>query len=290
MGSPESEKGRFENEGPQHRVRITKPFYLGTYEVTKGQFDRFVRDQNYKSEVERDERGGIGIDGETSTRSIKYSWRNTGFSQTDDHPVVNVTWNDAVAFCDWLTEKEGRTYLLPTEAQWEYACRSGTTGPFQTGSDPEGLALVGNVADGTAEARFPGFTSIIAEDGYVFTAPVGTYRANQFGVYDMHGNVMEWCRDRYDGSVYKSRSGITTDPFVTIGEKDPYGPGGRDYRVFRGGCWHTSWDAHSAFRGCSFPDFRFHTLGFRVSTTAGPGQVTQSPSPGSPSPEPLETK
>ena len=108
----------------------------------------------------------------------KYSWRNAGFEQTDEHPVVNVSWNDAVAFCKWLSRKEGKTYRLPTEAEWEYACRAGTTTRYYSGDDPETLAKVGNVADATAKAKFPDWKyTIKASDGYVFTAPVGSVQA-----------------------------------------------------------------------------------------------------------------
>ena len=124
-----------------------------------------------------------------------YSWRNVGFAQTDLHPVVCVSWNDAVAFCDWLSRKEGKTYRLPTEAEWEYACRAGTTTRYWCGDDPEGLARAANVPDASAKSLFPAWKTIGASDGCVFTAPVGSYRPNPFGLYDMHGNAWQWCSD-----------------------------------------------------------------------------------------------
>ena len=128
----------------------------------------------------------------------KYSWRNAGFEQTDEHPVVCMSWNDAVEFCKWLSRKEGKTYRLPTEAEWEYACRAGTTTRYYSGDDPETLAKVGNVADAAAKAKFPEWTwTIKASDGYVFTAPVGRFKPNAFGLYDMHGNAGQWCADWY---------------------------------------------------------------------------------------------
>ena len=117
----------FKDEHPQHRVRITKPFYLGTYHVTRGQFRQFVKDTGYKTDAEKGEKPGAfgwNPDKKESDFNEKYSWRNAGFEQTDEHPVVNVSWNDAVAFCKWLSKKEGKTYRLPTEAEWEYACRA----------------------------------------------------------------------------------------------------------------------------------------------------------------------
>ena len=130
----------FKDEHPQHRVRITKPFYLGTYHVTRGQFRQFVADAGYKTDAEKGEKPGAwGWDPDKKVFgfSEKYSWRNAGFEQTDEHPVVNVSWNDAVEFCKWLSKKESKTYRLPTEAEWEYACRAGTTTRYYSGDDPE---------------------------------------------------------------------------------------------------------------------------------------------------------
>ncbi len=230
MGSPDGEEGHEDDEGPQHRVKITKPFYIGIHEVTKGQFARFVADQSYKTEPERDGKGGLGYNESASKFELdpQYTWKNTGFAQTDDHPVVNVTWNDAVAYCEWLSSKEGKKYRLPTEAEWEYACRAGTTTAYQTGDDPEQLATIGNVADGTAKAKFSNWTyAINARDGYVFTAPAGRFKSNEFGLYDMHGNVWEWCADEYDSEAYKKRSSGIEDPIVDTGSGSS--------RVLRGG-------------------------------------------------------
>ena len=144
MGSPAGEQGRYDNED-QHDVEITKSFYLGKYEVTRRQFRRFVEDRDYETDGEKDDLGGFGYDAEehcwkgpkfdSQTFKLegpgtKYSWRDAGFAQTDEHPVVNVSWNDAKAYCDWLTQKEGKKYCLPTEAEWEYSCRAGTTTPL----------------------------------------------------------------------------------------------------------------------------------------------------------------
>ena len=256
----------FKGEHPQHRVRITKPFYLGTYHVTRGQFRQFVKDSGYKTDAEKGDvyvpPGAFGWDPEKKAfYHIKdYSWRKAGFEQTDEHPVVNVTWNDAVAFCQWLSRKEGNTYRLPTEAEWEYACRAGTTTRYHSGDDPETLAKVANVADATAKAKFPNLGwAIKASDGYVFTAPVGQFKPNAFGLYDMHGNAWQWCADWY-GADYYGKSPVD----------DPTGPDSGTVRVLRGGSWYF-WSVftRSAQRYRGTPGDRHigHCAGFRVART-----------------------
>jgi formylglycine-generating enzyme len=249
----------FHSEHPQHRVRITRPFYLGTYHVTRGQFRLFVKDSGYKTDAEKsDEPGGEGLlpDKKTFGFNADFSWRNVGFEQTDDHPVVCVSWNDAGAFCQWLSRKEGKSYRLPTEAEWEYACRAGTTTRYYSGDDPETLAKVGNVADAAlkAEAGLNAKHTIRANDGYVFTAPVGQFKPNAFGLFDMHGNAWQWCADWYDERFY---SASPVD--------DPRGPAFGLYRVLRGGsCITGPFYARSANRLPDAPDGRNLFPGFRV--------------------------
>ena len=279
MGSPESDTDAEDGEKPPRKVKITRPFYLGKHEVTKGQFAKFVAAKSYKTEPERDGEGGYGYDPATSEfegRKPQYTWRSTGWTYDDDHPVVNVTWNDAVAFCNWQSEAEGLTpcyradgasfiavagngYRLPTEAEWEYACRAGTTTRYSSGNDPETLATVGNVADGTAKLKFSDWTYAIAsQDGYVFTAPVGKFKANAFGLHDMHGNVWEWCADCYDSGYYATRP-----------ESDPQGPSQGSSRVYRGGSWDFGASyCRSAFRDGFTPDIRSFILGFRLARSS----------------------
>jgi formylglycine-generating enzyme required for sulfatase activity len=242
-------------EHPQHRVRITRPFYLGTYHVTRGQFRQFVEATGYKTDAERDGLGARGYDGDDFEQKPEYTWRNAGFEQTDAHPVVNVSWNDAAAFCQWLSRQEGKSYRLPTEAEWEYACRAGTTTRYSSGDDPETLAQVGNVADATAKEKFPHWTfTMRATDGYVFTAPVGQFRPNAFGLCDMHGNAWQWCADWYGAEYY-----------ATSPSDDPGGPDSGHYRVLRGGSWvNRPSNARSAERGKYVPDSRGNDTGFRV--------------------------
>jgi len=251
----------FKDEHPQHRVRITQPFYLGTYHVTRGQFRQFVKDSGYKTDAEKGENpGAFGWDSDKKKFGFnaKYSWRNAGFKQTDEHPVVNVSWNDAVAFCKWLSKKEGQSYRLPTEAEWEYACRAGTTTRYYSGDDPETLAKVGNVADAAAKAKFPDWKyTTKANDGYVFTAPVGKFRPNPFGLFDMHGNAWQWCADWYGADYYAASPAV-----------DPTGPNSGDDRVLCGGSWN-GWliDSRSARRNWLAPDYRDSGVGLRVART-----------------------
>jgi sulfatase modifying factor 1 len=244
----------FEDEHPRHRVRITKSFYLGVHEVTVGQFRQFVNDTGYKTEPEADGEGGFGFNASTGKFEgwdPKYTWANTGWERTDDHPVVNITWNDAKAFCTWLSRKEGAQYQLPTEAQWEYACRAGTTTVYQHGDNIKGLHLVANSA-ATKKKRGP--DSMNSEDGYVFTAPVGKFKANGFGLQDMHGNVFEWCADWYG-----------KDYFKTSPTSDPAGPESGSRRVVRGGGWRGHpVICRSPMRNGREPLYRTGYIGFRV--------------------------
>ncbi len=187
--------------------------------------------------------------------SEAHNWQNAGFEQTDDHPVVNVSWNDAQAFITWLTRKEGKTYRLPTEAEWEYACRAGTKTKYFCGDDPEGLSTVGNVADGTAKDKYPFWNlDVAARDGYLYTAPVGRFTPNAWGLFDMHGNVCEWCSDGYAKDFYKQSP-----------VDDPPGALEAIFRVRRGGGWDDfGRSARSAYRLGYAHYVRLHDLGFRV--------------------------
>ncbi len=170
--------------------------------------------------------------------------------------MLNVTWNDAVAFCQWLTRKEGKTYRLPTEAEWEYACRGGTATRYYNGDDPDSLAKVANVEDSRGRTTFPHVQEIeIAKEGLIkFTAPVGGFPPNPFGLYDVHGNVWEWCSDWY-GEDYYAHSPVD----------DPQGPESGEMRVRRGGAWNSFplW-ARASFRNWNTQSSRCVNLGFRA--------------------------
>lgn len=267
---PQLERARFldlADEAPVHRVRITRPFYLGQHEVTVGQFRKFLQASGHRPESEADGTGGYGYNpaydpaksarGDAfEGRDPRYSWRNPGFAQGDDHPVVNVSWNDAVAMAKWLSEQEGKTYRLPTEAEWEYAARAGTHTRYHSGDAPQSLLRAANVFDADAARNWANWQSqaLAGQDGFAFTAPVGSFAANAFGLYDMHGNVWEWCAD-WHGEDYYAHS--PTD--------DPAGPASGTVRVRRGGSWHT-WPfyARAAYRNWNSAATRYTLVGFRL--------------------------
>jgi len=192
MGTPLDESGRYPNE-KLHEVRITRAYLLGAHEVTRGQFRIFVKDTRYKSEAEKAGFALLWLG--TWERRSGGSWRYPGFEQTDDHPVVNVSLNDSLAFAQWLSRKESRHYRLPTEAEWEYACRAGTQTAYPWGNNPDDGGGFANAADQTFKRRFPTVTTFPWDDGFVYTAPVGSFKPNSWGLYDMIGNALEWCSD-----------------------------------------------------------------------------------------------
>ena len=244
-------------------LTLTDDFYLGRFEVTRGQFRRFVEDTGYVTDTERTD-GGYGWNDALQKfegRDRKYDWRNTGIAaQGDQHPVTNITQNDARKFCDWLRKRaDGRVPVrvvrLPGEAEWEFACRAGSQGRFSFGDDDERLAEFANVADGTAKEKFPDWKGIQRKDGHVFMAPVGQFKPNDFGLYDMHGNVWEFCEDYYGrySAMPKERNHLQT---VVQGEVRP---------VMRGGAYYTGPAAcRAANRYVVGLGGRYASGGFRV--------------------------
>ncbi|MEW6141081.1 MAG: SUMF1/EgtB/PvdO family nonheme iron enzyme [Thermodesulfobacteriota bacterium] len=251
-----------ENEFPFHKVRITRPFFISATEVTVGQFQAFVDDTGYVTDAE-DSGGGQVFnvrEGRFETKSGS-SWKNPGWTIAKDQPVTMVSYNDAQAFVEWLSAKEKLPYKLPTEAQWEYACRGGMpVAQFPWGDEPPDGRRA-NYADRNTDFEWRDRNS---DDGYKYVAPVGSYEANGFGLYDMAGNVLEWVRDYYGEDYYRYAPEI-----------DPEGPGHGEYRVTKGGEWtFGALNLRCAFRGWSASHLAFYNTGFRVAIeTASPLKI-----------------
>jgi len=250
MGSPSSEKGRQKDE-KQHRVTLSKGFYIQTTEVTVGQWREFIRDSGYKTEAETG--GGAWIwTGSKWEKKKGYYWDNPGFSQSENHPVTCVSWNDVRKFINWINRKEGKSYKLPTEAEWEYACRAGSMTAFANGD--------------ISELKCGYDSNLNAMGWYCYNAnkrthPVAQKNANAWGLYDMHGNVWEWCQDSCEW-----KNGIVTDTYRD-GIVDPLNTSG-SYRVIRGGSWYSYASyCRSANRSFLTPGYRYRLLGFRLLRT-----------------------
>ena len=280
-------------ERPTYPVRISTPIKMGATEVTVGQFRRFVEHTGYVTDAERAGqawtfRPDSGKELGRFQLTAGHSWRDPGFDQTDGHPVTCVSWNDAVAFCRWLGDREDATYRLPTEAEWEYACRAGTDTPYCSGNDPDGIYAFANVADAALYQRYP--QDVLRQrvvaiepgqgDGFVFTAAVASLQSNAWGLFDMHGNVWEWCADRYSDRTYKERAdlarqrGSRADPEPIV---DPQGPETApqheygDWRSLRGGSWYVApLQSRSSVRAFAEASDAFPYIGFRVVKEAAP--------------------
>jgi formylglycine-generating enzyme required for sulfatase activity len=256
MGSPKAEPLRNEAEG-QHPVHIPEAFWMTRVEVTRGQFAAFVAETRYVTDAERARWShGLGDDGRW--RQVDgITWREPGFAQSDSHPVVCVSLHDALAFCRWLSDQEGRAYRLPTEAEWEYACRAGSLTAYAWGDDVFDELPRANAADKSWTDKFPDAIGFRWQDDCVFTSPVGRFSANAWGLFDMHGNVTEWCLDRFVP--------YGTDPVENVVDPEALSSGNPAPRVMRGGSFAAT-PAHSraAHRDASPPDSSFVTVGFRV--------------------------
>jgi formylglycine-generating enzyme required for sulfatase activity/outer membrane protein assembly factor BamB len=233
MGSADSEPGAREDETPQHRVRISKPFYVGVYEVTQAEFERLMA-TNPSSFT----RSGLLLDAPEDLDVSRL-------------PVDNVTWYAAIEFCRRLSElpaeqTAGRVYRLPTEAEWEYACRAGTTSTFHFGGTLSSTQANFNGTHPFGDAQKGPFLNR--------TAPVGSYEPNAFGLYDMHGNLHEWCMDKFARDYYAESPAA-----------DPKGPPQGTAHVIRGGDWYSDGrDCRSTFRYADIPEGTFYALGMRV--------------------------
>jgi formylglycine-generating enzyme required for sulfatase activity len=245
MGTTDEEIYATPEEKPQHLVRLTRPFYMGTTEVTVGQFRKFVEATGYVTEAESDGQGAFVVHGPVPTRSPSMVWHRMDeerVEKDDNLPVRSVSWEDARRFCEWLSQSESRIYRLPTEAEWEYACRAGTTTRFSFGDRLDEFQAAGRVAGQAGPLH-----------------PVAEFSLNPFGLFDMHGNLNEICLD--SGRQYTSE--IAIDP---VGTLDPTQPS-----VVRGGaCSSAGYRLRSSQRYLNdsrdFPGPNFATIvkGFRV--------------------------
>lgn len=252
-----SNRQEFKNETPSHRVAITKPFEIATTEVTVGQFRAFVQATNYTTDAETNG-GAMGFFANEKDyvdrfrKSPDVTWKSPGFEQSEEHPVVAISWNDAEAFCRWLSERENVHYRLPSEAEWEYACRANQKTWYSWGKDPDEAYSHANVADGALETAHPNTTRYQRAvrlkpdegDGTVFTAKTASYLPNPWGLHDMHGNVWEWCQDRWSADLYEryfddvprqKRSDVIVRDPLFLDETDQHAYG--DWRSIRGGGW-----------------------------------------------------
>jgi len=224
-------------------------FYIQTTQVTVGQWRQFAKDAGYKSEAETGGGAYIWTGSEWKKQKGIY-WDKPGFAQIDSHPVTCVSWNDAQKLIEWLSKKEGKVYRLPTEAEWEYACRAGTTTPFAFGN-----------CLSTNEANYNGNYPLQGCPKGEYrgkTIPVASLKANAWGLYDMHGNVWEWCEDWYGD-------------YPTGSVVNPAGPNSGADRVLRGGSWSSiAKYCRSAYRSRLFaPGDRLGSAGFRLVLPSG---------------------
>lgn len=264
-----------DDERPVHQVYVND-FSMAKHEVTKEEFREFIGETDYSTDAERG--GGSYIwDGKEWKQKNDATWLNPYFKQTNNHPVVCVSWNDAIAYCNWRSQKEGLTpvytiskdtvsadfkangYRLPTEAEWEYAARCGENGYKYSWGDGEPTGKRGgNIADDAAKRAFSWTGTWEGyDDGYVYTAPVGSFDPNEFGLNDMTGNVWEWCWDWYGKDYYKNSP-----------KKNPQGPSSGSSRVARGGSWYSRpGSVRAARRNGAPPGYSSLSFGFRLSRT-----------------------
>ncbi len=257
MGSPASEPGRGEDEddtagpgGERVAVSLPRPFAIGRYAVTLAEFTDFVRQAGRKIELGCYARYGAW------QLFPDLAWHDPGFVQDDRHPVVCVNWDDAQAYVAWLGRKTGQRYRLPTEQEREYATRAlaseGIQPRYFFGNDENELCHFANVADLDAKAANPDWSVVNCHDGFAQTAPVGSFKPNAFGLYDMLGNVWEWTADCFRNSL--PRAGDLTTACTSV-----------DQRVLRGGSWRDNGGVvRSAARIASAPNIRDEIVGFRV--------------------------
>ena len=248
MGSPRSEAGRYDFEGPVRQVTIAKPLAVGVKEVTRGEYRRFASATGHSpgDSCVTYEHGRVG-------NRRGRNWKNPGFPQTDGHPVVCVNWEDAKAYVKWLRDRTGKDYRLLSESEWEYVARGASRAARYWGESEEGQCSYANGSDVNTDTSW----GTGCNDGYARTAPAGSYTGNGYGLYDVLGNVWEWVEDCWNWS----HAGAPSDGRARL-------TGDCSRVVLRGGSWFDAQRVlRSANRGWISPGVRDSVFGFRVART-----------------------
>jgi formylglycine-generating enzyme required for sulfatase activity len=251
MGSPPTEPGRFEDEGPVHEVSIARPLAVMRAPVTVGQYARFA----YATGLSP--RGGCNVWNEQGDwhKVETRTWRDPGFPQRDDHPVVCVSWDEGQAFADWLSARTGQTYRFLSEAEFEYLTRAGTTFAYPWGADGENFCAYANGFDRTAARGHTDWGTPACDDGYAFTAPVDRFAPNGFGLHGMTGNAFQWVEDCFVPGGY---AGAPADG--TARQADPC-----KARAIRGGSWANGpRGLRAAMRDRDPPGSRYANISIRL--------------------------
>ncbi len=269
MGSPDREPGRSKREGPQVSVRIAAPFAVSKTEITVGQFAAFVADSGYTTEAERNGKAEIfDLRDGLMTAKNGASWRHNfkGGAADDELPVIRVSWNDALAYSQWLAAQTGKPYRLLSESEFEYVVRAGTTSPYWwgVGSPKTSVENIAGSKERTGQIKWPvafkGYT-----DRFWGPAPVASFTPNPFGLHDMGGNAAEWVADCYAELVSLPTDGSS------------YEEDGCKRRVFRGAAWsYPPPFARSAYRNAAVPTHVAATIGFRVALDLGENAQSQA--------------
>jgi formylglycine-generating enzyme required for sulfatase activity len=256
MGAPRRDQQQQNDEGPQHQVRFENPFAIGKFEVTRGEYAAFINDSEHNTEG-----GCFHRPGAVPILEIDFDWQHPGYQQDDNHPAVCISWSDATTYASWLSEYTGEEYRHPSEAEWEYAARGGTTSERYWGSSEDDGCDFANGADLNGESELPpGWTVANCDDGYAHTAAVGSLKANEFGIHDVLGNVGEWVadcwNDSYDGAPADGSAWTT---------------GACDRPILRGASWvddprflRSANRYGYYFMGAESKNSRYVNFGFRV--------------------------
>jgi len=251
------------DEQPVHPVSL-RPFSLGRYEVTVEQFALFVAATGYQTDAERNANGksgciALGAEPIKSTYRAGLNWRTPGFAQTGQEPVVCLSWSDTQSFIDWLNEATGHRFRLPTEAEWEYAARAGTTARYVWGDDVDDACTNANGADNTPGPDGERWgQKLNCTDGFFHTAPVGSFAPNAIGLHDMAGNVWEWTQDCYEPSYAEAPADGSAHVSPDCAK-----------RSIRGSAWpYPAGFLRVANRGGSNSELRANDRGFRLAEQA----------------------